>query len=321
MNAGRHAAALLGLVLAGTGVNASAQQFPAKAVRIIATDAGGGGDFAARLIATGLASTFGQPVVVENRGGGAGLVAITSVTGAVPDGYTLLVYGTTIWTLPFMQRVPYDPIRDLSPITLAVRSPNILVVHPALPVKSVKDLIELAKARPGQLNYGGSNIGSSPHLAAELFKSMARVDIVGVPYKGGAPAVVDLVAGSLQLMFATLPAARAQINAGRLRAIAVTSAKPSLLFPELPTVGASLPGYEAVTVSGLFAPAKTPATVINRLNRAAVDVLNKPEVKEKFLSAGVETVGNTPAEFAAVIKREMATMGKLIKDAGIRSEQ
>ena len=321
MTAGRHAAALLGLVLAGTGVNASAQQFPAKAVRIIATDAGGGGDFAARLIATGLASTFGQPVVVENRGGGAGLVAITSVTGAVPDGYTLLVYGTTIWTLPFMQRVPYDPIRDLSPITLAVRSPNILVVHPALPVKSVKDLIELAKARPGQLNYGGSNIGSSPHLAAELFKSMARVDIVGVPYKGGAPAVVDLVAGSLQLMFATLPAARAQINAGRLRAIAVTSAKPSLLFPELPTVGASLPGYEAVTVSGLFAPAKTPATVINRLNRAAVDVLNKPEVKEKFLSAGVETVGNTPAEFAAVIKREMATMGKLIKDAGIRSEQ
>jgi len=188
-------------------------------------------------------------------------------------------------------------------------------------VKSVNDLIERAKARPGQLNYGGSNIGSSPHLAAELFKSMAHVDIVGVYYKGGAPAVVDLVAGSLQLMFATLPAARAQINAGRLRAIAVTSAKRSLLFPELPTVGASLPGYETVTVSGLFAPAKTPTAIIDGLNRAAVDVLNKPEVKEKFLSSGVETVGNTPAEFAAVIKREMATMGKLIKDAGIRSEQ
>jgi tripartite-type tricarboxylate transporter receptor subunit TctC len=216
--------------------------------------------------------------------------------------------------------VPYDPVQDFSPITLAVRSPNLILLHPSLPVKSVKELIALAKARPGALNDASAGAGSSTHIAAELFKAMTGVNIVRVPYKGTGPAVTALISGEVQLMFATAGSAAPHLKSVRLRALAVTSAEPSTLFPGLPAVAATVPGYEGVSILGIFAPAKTPAAIINFLHQAIVQVLNRADVKEKFFSIGVETVGSSPDEFAAKVKSEMNRLGRVIKDAGIRAE-
>ena len=217
--------------------------------------------------------------------------------------------------------VAWDGIRDFAPIIFATTEPNILVVHPLLPVKSVKELIALAKARPGALNYASIATGGPSHLAAELFKSMAGVNIVRIPYKGASPAAMDLVSGQVQLSFAAAASVAAPVKSGRLRALAITILQPSALFPGVPTVAASgLPGYEAGTVTGMFAPAKTPAAIINRLNREMAQALNRPEVKEKFSGAGQEIVGGSPDQFAAAIKADATRMGKVIKDAGIRDE-
>ncbi len=299
--------------------DATAQPFPAKPIRIVSAAAGAASDFAARVIAPGLSEMWGQPVVVDNRGGSA-VIPIEAVTKAPPDGHTLLVFGTTLWHLPLMQSVPYDPVRDLAPITLIERTPLVVVVHPSLPVKSIQELIAFAKKRPGQLNYSSGISGATTHLLAELFKTMAEVDILRVVYKGGAPALIALLGGETQLMFATSSGAGPHIQSGRLRALAVTSAQRSALFPHLPTVAASgLAGYEGAAMQCLFAPAATPAALVQRLNRDGVKVLERPDVKERFLKGGSEVAANTPEELAAFIKADMARMGRIIAAAGIKA--
>jgi tripartite-type tricarboxylate transporter receptor subunit TctC len=274
------------------------------------------------LIGQAISGPLGQEVIVENRGGAGGLIAIESVAKAPPDGYALLLYSNGMWTLPLMQKVPYDPIKDFSPITLAVRAPSILVVHPSLPVHSVKELIALAKTRPGELNYASAGPASPNQVAGELFKYMAGgLKIAEVPFKGGGPAIIALVGGQVQLMFASAGSVAAHIKSGRLRPLAITSAEPSALLPGIPTVAASgLPGYDAVTIYCIFAPAKTPAAIINRLNQEIVRVLATPELKQRFFAAGIDVVGSSPDDLAARLRSETSTMSKMIKDTGLRAD-
>ncbi len=306
----------VGLILSAATV-ASGQVYPNKPVRIVSPGLGGGNDFVARLVAQALTVSLGQPMVVENRA--SGVVPAEIVSRAPPDGYTLLCYGSPLWLLPLMQKVPYDAARDFSTITLAARAPNILVVHPGVAAKSVSELIALAKAKPELLNYAAGSTGAANHLAAELFKSMAGVSITRIPYESQAPAIADLLAGRVQMMFTTAVTADPHVKSGKLRALAVTSAQPSALVPGLiPISAAGLPGFEAVSFFGFFAPAGTPSTLVSRLNREMIGILNRPDVKQKLLSTGLEVVGSSPAEFAAIVKSEMVKMGKVIKDAGIR---
>jgi len=296
----------------------ASQDFPNKPVHIFTTEPGGGSDFTARVLAQGLTASLGQPVIVENRGG-SGVIAAMAVVKAPPDGYNLLLFGSTIWLLPFLQDdVPYDPVRDLAPVTLTNRAPNILVVHPSLPVKSVRELVALARARPHEMNYSSGPTGASNHLSAELLKSLAHVDIVRVPYKGTALALNALIGGEVQLMFGTASAVTPHLKSGRLRALAVTTAKPSALMPDLPAIAATLPGYESVAQSGVFAPAGTPPALINRLNREIVQLLSRAEIKQRFFTAGTEAIGSSPEEFASAIKAEMTAMGAVIREARAR---
>jgi tripartite-type tricarboxylate transporter receptor subunit TctC len=305
------------VMLAGAHI-APAQNYPVKTVRIVTLQPGGAPDIVARLVAEGIAPALGQPVIVDNRG----IIAGELVAKASPDGYTLLAYSSPLWLAPFMQsRVSYDPVRDFAPITLTHMAPNLLVVHPLLPAKSVRELIALARARPGELNYGSGATGASSHLSAELFKAMAGVNIVRVPYKGTPPALNDLIAGQVQVMFPNVASAIPHVKSGRLRALAITSAQPSALVPGMPTVAAAgLPGYESVSPVGLFAPAKTPVAIIARLNQEMVRTLNRAEAKERFFNIGLETVGSSPEQFAAAIATDMKRWGKVIRDAGIRDE-
>jgi len=304
------------IVVLGSGT-VPAQDYPNKPIRIVTAAAGGGGDFTTRIVAKGVSDGVGWPIVVENRAGG--LLAIETVAKAPPDGYILLVDSLGFLIGPLLQKTFYDPVTDFTPVALATSSPNILVVHPSLGVKSVKELIALAKARPGQLNYGSTGGGGISQLTGELFKSMAGVNIVHVPYKAAAQALTDVISGQVQLMFAATGPAVAHIESGRLRALAVTSGRPSALLPGLPTVAASgLPGYEAASMFGIFAPAKTPEPIVRRLNQEIVRALNRPDVKDRFLSAGIETVGGSPEEFAGKIKSEIAKWDKVIKEASIK---
>jgi tripartite-type tricarboxylate transporter receptor subunit TctC len=298
----------------------SAQSFPKKPIRMIASGVGGGGDFTARLIANGLTPRLGQPVIVDNRPGG--LVPGEIVAKAQPDGHTLMFVGLVIWLSPYMREtMPFDPVRDFAPITLAVMIPNVLVVHPSVGVKSVAELISLAKQKPGSLNYAVSGTGNSNHLAGELFKAMAAVNLVQVSYRGAALALNDLLSGRVQVMFATALVAKPHVASGKLTALAVTSARPSALMPGLPTVAASgLPGYESAATLGAFAPAATPAAIITLLNREMVQVLNEPEAKQRLFGAGIEVVGSTPKQFADAIKADMKRTGQVIRQAGIRIE-
>lgn len=295
---------------------ACGQAYPNKPVRIVTVEPAGTPDLISRLIAQGITGSLGQPVIVENR---VGMSGIEVVSRALPDGYTVAVNGQNLWILPFLRdNVPYDPVRDFSPVMLVTRAPNVLVVHPSVPVKSVEELIALAKARPGELNYGTGGPGSSNHLSAELFKALAGVNLVMINYKGTGASITGLVGGEVQLMFAGLGPAAPQIKSGKLRALAVTTAEPSALTPDLPTVAQFLPGYDAAVLTGMFVPARTPAAIISRLHREVVAVLNRGEVKERLFNLGIEIVGNSPEAFAAIIKADMAKLGKVIKDAGIR---
>jgi tripartite-type tricarboxylate transporter receptor subunit TctC len=313
--------ALICLAAFGAGA-ARGQEFPSKPIRLVTSGIGGGIDFAARLIAAGLTEGLGQQVIVDNRPGAGGAIAAQAVTSAPRDGYTLLFYSGTMWTLPLLRNdVHYDPIKGFSPITLAARAPMILVAHPSLPVKSVGQLIALAKARPGELNCASGAPGSATHLAPELFKAMAGVRIVTIPYKTGAARMAALVSGEVQLQFAPSGEVAAHIKSGRVRPLAVTSSHPSALLPGLPAIAATgVPGYESVLIYGMWAPAGTSASIINRLNRETARVVNRPDVKEKFFNAGVETVGSTPEELASAMKSDMARIGKVIKEAGIRAD-
>lgn len=292
-----------------------AEDFPTRPVRIVTQEAGGGTDFVARLLAPGLTRALGFQVIVENR---PGIVSGEVVARASPGGYTMLLSGSTLLLAPLFQKTPFDPVRDFSPISLTTSSPNLLVVNPAVNAASVRDLIALAKAKPGGLNYGSAATGSTSHLSGELFKSLAGVDIVRVNYKGTGGAIIALISGEVQLLFAPAGSVLPHVKSGKLRALAVTSAQPSALFPGLPTMAVSgLPGYASAAITGLSAPARTPAAVINRLNREVAQVLAAPDLKERFLASGVEPAGSTPAQLEATVKSEVAKWSKVIKEAGI----
>lgn len=303
-------------VIAFSASFACAQDYPNRPIRVVTAAVGGGIDFTARLVAHGLTGSLGQQVIVDNRGGTN--VAPQTVAKATPDGYTILVHNNTVWIAPLLDKVPYDYEQELAPISLTSRSPNILVVHPSLPVNSVRELIVLGKARPGEINYASGPIGASNHLAAELFKALAGVNLVRIGYKGGGPALNDLISGQVPVMFATTGSVTAHVRSGKLKGLAVTSAEPSALAPGLPTVAASgVPGYVSEAIYGMFAPAKTPVAIINRLHQETARFLGMPETKQRFFNSGVEVVGNSPQEFAAVIKSEANRLGKVIKSAGI----
>jgi tripartite-type tricarboxylate transporter receptor subunit TctC len=308
------------VVVLGTGA-VCGQGYPSKPLRFVTTGIGASTDLAARTVAQGLTDSVGWNVVVDNRG--STIVAAEIASKAPPDGYTLLVSTDGLWRGPLLQKMPFDPVKDFSPITLVSRSPNILVVHPSLPVKSVKELIALAKARPGELNYGAGAIGAATHMASELFKLMAGVDIVHIPYKSSGQAATAILSGQLQVMFGTTGAVMPHIKSGRLRALAVSTLQPSALAPGLPTIAAAanLPGYESAATAGVFAPAGTSQAIIKRLNEEINRVLGRPEVKERFFNQGVEIVGGSPEETAAFVKSDTATTAKVIRDAGIRAER
>ena len=302
------------------GGTVSAQTYPSKPIRLVTASSGfGGNNYTGRQMAQAITDSWGQPMVVENR---PTIVAIETAAKAPPDGYTLLLAGSTTWILPLMQKNPlWDPIKDFSPITSTTSQPNVLVVYPPLPVNSVKDLIALAKAKPGTLNYGSSLVGSTSHLAAELFKSMAGVNIVGINYKGNEAPTLALISGAVQMTLGSAGTVGPHVKSGKLKALAVTTLKPSALFPGLPTVAATLPGYEAQSMNALFAPARTPAIIVTRLNQEIVRFFNRPDIKERFLSdEGTEAVPSTPQELTASIKSEMSRLSKVIKDTGIKLE-
>jgi tripartite-type tricarboxylate transporter receptor subunit TctC len=304
-----------GVAIPGAGA-VSAQNYPTKPVRIVTAAAGGSPDFVSRVIAQGISGPLGQQVIVDNRS--SGIIPAEIVARAPPDGHTLLVTSNVLWIVTLMQKASYDPVQDFSPIAMTNMAPAVLVVHPSVPAKSVKELIALAKARPGELNYSSSTNGTASHLAGELFKAMAGVNMVRIAYKGAGLAINDLISGQVQLTFVTATSVMPHVKSGRLRAVAVTSARPFALFPELPTVAASgLPGYEATSVGCVLAPAKTPEAIVNRLNQEIVRFLRTNEAKEKFFSSGSEVVGGSPEQLAAAMKTEMTRMGKVIKDAGI----
>ncbi len=304
------------IVIAGA---AQGQAYPSKTVRIVTSGVGGAGDVVSRLIAQGISAGLGQQVIVDNRSSGA--IPVEVAVKARPDGYTMLVYGSTVWLGPFLRANAPDPLRDLMPVTLAATAPNILVVHPSLPVKSIKELIALTRSKPGALNYAITGTGSSPHLAAELFRSMARVEIVRIGYKGAGAALADLIGGQVQMTFATAGSVMPMLKSGRLRALGISSAKPSALLPGLtPISAAGLPGYESVSTSGVFVPAGTPAALVQRLNAEIVRFLHSTEAKEKFLSVGVESAGTSPEQLTITMSAEMSRMGKVIRDAGIRED-
>lgn len=311
----------LGLSITGaaygqTPVAGSAQAYPAKLVRIVTTVPGGSLDLTGRIVAPKLSERLGQQVIIDNRGG---IISMELVAKAPPDGHTLLIASASLWNSQFLRdSVPWDPLKDYAPVTLLVISPNILCVHPSLPVKSVKDLIALARARAGALNYASGQSGSSSHVAGELFKAMTGANIARVAYKGAGPALLSLLTGETQLSFPNAASVTQHIKSGKVKALAVTTLKPSTLALGLPTVEASgLPGYESKAMVGLFAPARTPAPIIEQLNVEIVRVLNDAEVKQRLFDSGAEVVASTPAELSAEMKAEMTTMGKLLKSTGI----
>ena len=313
--------ALASALLAAT-TQAAAQEYPAKPVRmIVGFAAGGGTDTTARPIAQKLSELFGQQVFVDNRPGAAGNIATDIAAKATPDGYTILMGTVAALSInpSLYANLPFDPERDLAPVTQAVDSTNILSLHQSVPANSVKELIELAKSK--SLNYGSSGVGGTGHLAGELFNLMTGVKLVHVPYKGGAPAMVDLVAGRVELVFATAASAVPHIKAGRIKGIAVTTGKRSALMPELPTIAeAGLAGYEANNWYGLMVPANTPRAIINRLNAETVKVLNMPEVKTFLFNQGLDAAPSTPEEFGAYIRSERAKWAKIVKASGAKAE-
>lgn len=298
-----------------------AQGYPTGPVRMIVPfPAGGGVDNMGRIVGQKLTEVLGKPIVIENRGGANGMIGSEIVAKSPKDGYTLLFNGANFVTTPSLfSKATYDPIRDFEPISLVSLAPNILVVHPSLPARSVPELIAIARARPGQVQYAGSGSGSTPHLAAELFKTMAKVDMVHIPYRGSGPAMIGLLSGEASVMF--LPAINAgpHLKSGRLRALAVTSAGRLPAMPQLPTIAESgLRGYESSQWYGALAPAGTPAEILNLLNGHIVNMMQSPEMKQRLIAEGTVPVGSTREQFASHIKAEIAKWAKVIKQSGAR---
>lgn len=313
-------AAMVATTLVASVSGAYAADYPNKPIRIVVPFAAGGTtDFLARAIAQDLGTSMGTTVVVDNRPGAGGNIGSDLVAKSVPDGYTLLLgtVGTHAINASLYKKMPYDTVKDFAPISLVASVPNILAVHPSVPAKSVKELIALAKAKPGVLAFASSGNGSSIHLSGELFKSMTDVDMVHVPYKGSGPALTDLVGGQVQLMFDNMPSSFPHVKAGRLRALAVTSPKRSPAAPDVPTIAeAGVPGYESVAWFGILAPAGTPPEIVKKLNTEIAKTLKSPEVMTRLASQGAEPVSNTPEQFAAYIKSEMTKWAKVVKTSG-----
>ena len=290
---------------------------------IVGYPPGGGTDIVARMVAQKLSENFGHTVVVDNRGGATGNIGTEMAARAAPDGYTILMgnVAPNAINVSLFAKLPYDPVKDFEPVTLVALTPNILIVNPSLPVKTVKEFIALAKAKPGTLNYSSAGIGSSSHLAPELLAILAGIDIVHVPYKGGGPGLVDVLSGQMQFMMTTMPAAMPHVKSGKVRALAVTSARRSQSLPALPTIDeAGVKGYEVSTWYGVLAPAHTPKPIVTKLHDEIVKILGVAETRDKLLAQGFEPVGSTPDEFGAYIKSEIAKWGKVVKTAGIKAE-
>jgi tripartite-type tricarboxylate transporter receptor subunit TctC len=310
--------------LACAATFAFAQGYPEKPIRfVVGFTPGGPSDILARALGQKLGERWNQQVVIENRPGAGGNVAAEAVAKSAPDGYTWLLGNNSILATnqSLYRRLGYDPVKDFAPVSLVAVQPNILVVNPEVPANSVMDLISLARKHPGKLNYASSGSGAAAHLAGELFKTMTGVDLVHVPYKGAQPALTDVIAGQVQVMFATSASVIPFIKAGKLRALAVTTAQRSASVPELPTVAeAGVPGFEAITWHGVVVPAATPAPLIERLNRDIVGVLRMPDLRERLATLGAEVVAGTPHEFTEYIAAEIPKWAKVVRDSGARIE-
>jgi len=319
----RPVAAILILALAFSALRAGAQDYPSRPVRIVVPfSAGGPNDIIARLVAHKLGEALGQQMVIDNRPGAGGNIGTDSVAKAPPDGYTLLSAGPgSLITNPLIGKVPYDTARDFAPVSLMAGAPNVLVVHPSVPAKSVEELIALARAQPGRLNYASAGAGSNAHLAAALFAAMAGIELAHVPYRGTGPGLNDLAAGQVQLAIFGIPPVLPHVKRGALRALAVTGKRRSPELPEVPTVDeAGVPGYEVNPWYGLLAPAGTPAPIVVRLSAEVTRIVRATEMREKLAAQGAEAAGGTPEEFAAVIRADTALWTRVIREAGIKGE-
>ena len=314
-------AAAASALLISVSATVQAQDYPTRPVRFVVPYVPGGGvDFVGRTLAQKLSGSWGQQVIVDNRPGGGTNIGSELVARSAPDGYTLLVGGVpNTANVALYKKLPYDVVKDFAPVILLDTAPNVLAVHPSVPAKSVRELIALAKIRRGALTYASAGIGSSNHLSGELFRTMAGVDIVHVPYKGGGAAVTDLIAGQISMYFGTTPSTMPHVRTGRLRALGVTTAKRTPAAPDVPTIAESgLPGYEQSAWHGLLAPAGTPEAIITKLHAEVVRALRSKEIAERFAVQGIDVIGSSPAEFAAFIKQDLAKYEKLVKTAGIR---
>ena len=312
-------APVLAAVSCGLAAPAAAQSYPSKPIRwMLGFPAGGTSDILARAIGMKLTEALGQQIVIDNRAGASGIIANELAAKAPPDGYTMLLVSSTYANLISMgKKLPYDPEHDLIPVTRLASVPNILSTHPSLPVRSVKELIALARAKPGQINFGTGGTGTGPHLATELFRLTTRIDIVHVPYKGTPPAVNDLLAGRMQVMFALSPVAMPHVKADKLRSIAVSGSKRLPELPQVPTVAETVPGYEATTWYGLLMQRGTPTPIIEKLNAEFNRILTMKDIVERMAAAGFQPDGSSPDEFGRFIKAEVAKWSKVIKEANI----
>ena len=316
------------LVAAATTVHAQPTAkpggvYPSRPVRLIVPFApGGSNDIMARIAAQKLTESFGQQVIVDNRAGASGIVGTDIAAKSAPDGYTLLMMSLTLAVNPSLYRkLPYNTEKDLAPVTLVASAPLLLVVHPSIPAKSVNELIAHARANPGKLNFGSGGPGTTPHLAGEMLKMMAKLEMTHIPYKGGGPALADLIGGQIQLMLENIPSTLPHVKAGRLRALAVSGLKRSPLTPDLPTLDeAGLKGYEIVGWNGLFVPSGTPQNIVAHLHALTVKALAQPDVKARLATLGAEGVGNTPEQFRAFVKAEIVKWARVVKAAGLKVE-
>jgi tripartite-type tricarboxylate transporter receptor subunit TctC len=311
------------ITIAATSAAHAQAPYPTRPVRLIVpSSAGGGSDIIARILSPKLSERLGQQIIVENRAGAGTMIGGDVVAKAAPDGYTLLMGIATLATNPAVfKKVPYNALTDFAPITQVLSAPNILVVHPSLPVKSVKEFLWFAEARPGQLNYASSGTGTNPHLCMELLLSMAKLKMVHIPYKGSAPAMIDVVGGQVAVTMATMLTGIPHVRSGRLRGLGVTSAKRTAVAPDVPTIAeAGVPGYEAVQWYGVLAPAHTPKEIVTRLNRELTAMLHSTEIKDRFAADGGDAAGNTPEEFGRFIRSETEKWARVAKTAGIKPE-
>ena len=303
---------------------AADDSYPSRPVRLIAPfSAGGGVDIVARLLAQRLSDKWGQQVIVDNRTGATGIIGTEIAANATPDGYTLLMgnAATHAVNVSLFKKLPYDAVKDFAPITLIGRVPEMLVVHPALPAASVKDLLALARAKPGELTFGSAGAGSPPHLAGELFQSLGKVRFVHVPYKGSAPALADLIAGQINMYFSNILSAVPYVKAGRLRGLGVSSAKRSIVAPDIPTIAeAGLPGYEDYNWYGVLAPKGTPKAIVGKLNTDIVQVIRSKDIEERLTRDGAEVIASSPSEFASFIRDEIQKYAHVVRQSGLRAE-